>query len=388
LRIRILHVTTDLTIGGAQMMLLKLLAGQTSDFQAAVVSLADQGAIGPRISDLGMPVHTLGLRRSAPNPFRTLALRRMTRDFAPDIIQGWMYHGNLMASLAGYWSKKKVPVLWNIRQTLYDIRAERRMTAAVIRLGARLSEIPAGIIYNSKASAQQHEAFGFQAAKRVLIPNGFDCEKFRPDPGALRQIRAEFGIGPDAVLIGLIARYHPMKDHAGFLRAAGFVARRYPNAYFLLAGTGVTRKEPILADCLAQNALDNRAFLLEERSDIPHLTAALDIACSASAWGEGFSNAIGEAMSCAVPCVVTDIGDSSCIVGDTGLTVAPRSPEAFADAICNLIEAGSVRRRQLGEQARKRIETEFSLRAIVQQYEFLYRSFLTVNTKDQQHGKF
>ncbi|HEY6351167.1 MAG TPA: glycosyltransferase [Candidatus Angelobacter sp.] len=374
---RVMHVITDLTTGGAQMMLLKLLSSQSADSQPAVVSLADEGSLGPQISALGVRVCSLGLRRSAPNPFRALALRGMTRRILPEIIQGWMYHGNMMASLAGFWSKKKVPVLWNIRQTLYDIRSERRMTAAVIRLNARRSQTPAAIIYNSRTSAEQHETFGFQAAKRVLIPNGFDCEIFRPDRDAHKQVRAEFGVSPDAVMVGLIARYHPMKDHVGFLRAASLVVSHNPNVYFLLAGKGVSLREPALEKAVAEHRLRDKVFLLGERSDVPRLTAALDIACSASAWGEGFSNAIGEAMSCGVPCVVTDIGDSAHIVGDSGLTVAPRSPEALAEAIDRLIEIGQDQRQKLGERARRRIESEFSLSAVVRRYEDLYRTLVS-----------
>lgn len=357
-------------------MLLKMLSIQSPDFQSAVVCLAGEGPIGSRIRMLDIPVHNLGLRREAPNPFRALKLRGITRTLAPHIIQGWMYHGNVMASLAGYWSVNKAPVLWNIRQALYDIRAERRMTAGVIRMGARKSASPAVIIYNSETSAQQHEAFGFRAEKRVLIPNGFDSQLFRPNPEARQQICAELGIGNHAVIVGLIARYHPVKDHESFLRAAGLVAREHPNVYFLLAGPGVTREEPVLAKAVADNRLQDRVFLLGERSDIPHVTAALDIACSAS-WAESFSNAIGEAMACGVPCVVTDVGESAHIVGATGLCVAPRDPGALATAIGQLISAGPDCRQERGRAARLRIEDDFSLPAVVRRYEDLYRRQLS-----------
>lgn len=374
--IRIMHVITDLTTGGAQMMLLKMLSGHGPGFQSTVVCLAAEGPIGSRISMLDIPVHNLGLRRGAPNPFRALKLRGITRTFAPHIIQGWMYHGNVMASLAGYWSVNRVPVLWNIRQALYDIRAERRMTATVIRIGARRSDSPTVIIYNSETSAQQHEAFGFRAEKRVLIPNGFDCERFRPNPEARQQVRAELGIGNDGVIVGLIARYHPVKGHDSFLRAARRVARQYRNVHFLLAGTGVTREEPALSKAVADNQLQDRVFLLGERSDIPRVTAALDIACSASC-AESFSNAIGEAMACGVPCVVTDVGESAHIVGNTGACVAPRDPGALATAIGQLIGAGRDCRQERGRAARQRIEDNFSLPVVVRRYEDLYRKQLS-----------
>jgi glycosyltransferase involved in cell wall biosynthesis len=374
-----MHVITGLTTGGAETMLLKLLSAASGNMEHVVVSLGDKGTIGPHIAALGVPVHCLGLKRNAPNPFKALSILRLARRIDPQLIQGWMYHGNLMASMAASGlpktkSREQVPVLWNIRQTVYDLRNERWLTAKLIRLGAHFSARPAAIIYNSQTSAGQHETLGYRAGKRVIIPNGFDGQVLRPDDAARKAVRAELGVADDNILIGLVARYHPMKDHAGFLRAAAMVAQDHPQVRFALAGTGVSAKQPQLAEGLKQNGLQDRVTLLGERSDIPRLNNGFDISCSASAWGEGFSNAIGEAMACGVPCAVTDVGDSAYLVGDTGLVVPPREPQTLADAIVRLIYMGSVGRRQLGAKARKRIETEYSLRAIVQRYENLYRT--------------
>lgn len=358
------------------MMLLKLLAAGSS-WQPAVVSLADEGTIGCRIRALGIPVYKLGMKRAEPNPIKGLTLMQLTRRIRPQLIQGWMYHGSLMASLAGLAAPGSVPVLWNIRQTVYDLARERRGTALAIRTGAILSRHPTAIIYNSHTSAKQHEALGYRHDKRVIIPNGFDCELFRPNGESRRQIRQELGLTDDAVLIGLIARYHPMKDHAGFLRAAARLSRLFPSVRFLLAGPGVDDENIALMTLVREEeALQGYVFLLGERSDTERLNAALDIACSASAWGEGFSNAIGEAMACGVPCVVTDIGDSALLVSNTGIAVPPRDPEALAGAMAELVAAGPDSRRQLGEAARRRIQAEFSLPSIVLRYEELYREHI------------
>jgi len=386
---RIMHVITGLSTGGAETMLLKLLSAASGSMEHAVVSLGDEGTIGPRIAALGVPVHCLGLKRNAPNPFRALSIQSLAQRIDPQLIQGWMYHGNLMASVAALAFRKRVqkntlqekapdvkpPVIWNIRQTIYDLRNERWLTARFIRLGARMSHCPATIIYNSQTSAGQHEALGYRAEKRVIIPNGFDCQALRPDEAARKAVRTELGIADDTVVIGLVARYHPMKDHAGFLRAAGAVARACPQTKFVLAGTGVSSKQSELAAAVRQNGLQDHVILLDERSDIPSLNNAFDIACSASAWGEGFSNSIGEAMACGIPCAVTDVGDSAYLVGKTGLVAPPREPQALANAIMQLIGMGRASRWQLGTKARSRIEIEFSLPAIVRRYEDLYLSF-------------
>ncbi len=362
-------------------MLLKLVSAASGRMEHVVVSLGDEGTIGPRIAALGVPVHCLRLKRNAPNPFQALSILPLARRIAPQLIQGWMYHGNLMASMAAPAVRKndlhrKLPVLWNIRQTVYDLSRERWLTARFIRLGARLSARPAAIIYNSQTSAGQHEALGYSAAKRVIIPNGFDCQLLRPDDAARNAVRAELGIPPETILVGLVARYHPMKDHLGFLKAAAMVVQSHPQTRFVLAGTGVSSNQPELVEAIQQTGLHDHVILLGERSDIPRLNNALDIGCSASAWGEGFSNSIGEAMACGVPCAVTDVGDSAYIVAESGFVAPPRAPQALANAVIRLIDMGSSGRQRLGTKARQRVEVEFSLPAIAQRYENLYLTYL------------
>jgi glycosyltransferase involved in cell wall biosynthesis len=372
---RILHVITGLATGGAEIMLLKLLSANRNSHCQAVVSLKDEGTMGPRIKELGVPVYSLGLRPSPPNPFRVFSIKSIVRQFHPDIIQGWMYHGNLAASFASLTSQHAVAVLWSIHQSLDDLNTQRLLTRGVIRIGSSLSRYADGIVYVSRRSAKQHQAFGYRPKKQVVIPNGFECQVFRPNSSAREQLRAELGVAHDAILVGLIARYHPVKDHAGFLAAARLVGQQYPKARFVLVGSGVDEQEPLFAKVQQDGQLRNRVFLLGERSDVPYLTAALDISCSAS-WGEAFSTTIGEAMACGVPCVVTDVGDSAEMVQESGMVVPPRNPEAMAEAIVRLIEAGTDCRRKLGLAARQRIEKEFSLPAIAGRYEEFYRELI------------
>src|SRR5262249_22735621 len=374
--IRVLHVITALQTGGAEIMLLRLLSAFKERYHHAVVSLKDEGTIGPRIKNLGVPLYTLGLRAHAPNPIRVLSIRSLCRQFRPHIIQGWMYDGNLMASLSTAGSGDHPPVIWGIHSSIYNLATERWRTAASVRLGAVFSRYPARIIYVSRISRTQHESLGYYSQRGEVIPNGIDCEVLLPDENARREVRGELRLQSDSVLIGLVARHHPMKDHSGFVRAAASIAQRYPNVYFVMAGRGVTDDEPSLSRMIATAHLENRAFLLGDRSDIPRLTAALDIACSSSAWGEAFSLAVGEAMACAVPCVVTDVGDNAFLVAETGVSVPPGDPEALAKAIDSLIQAGPAPRRHLGIAARRRIQSHFSLAKTTRQYQHIYEDIL------------
>jgi glycosyltransferase involved in cell wall biosynthesis len=288
-----------------------------------------------------------------------------------------MYHGNLAASALRWLGFGSAPVIWNIRQSLYGFDLEKRGTARAIRASAWLSSQPAAIIYNSKVSADQHEAIGFNAHRRELIPNGFDCVRFRPDPEARLRTRKKLGLAESDVAIGLIARYHPMKDHRTFLSAAALLEKTGQSARYLLAGRGVDRFNTAITDAVHELGLGNRVMLLGERPDIPEIMASLDMGCLTSAWGEGFPNVIGEAMACGIPVVTTDIGDSSWIVADTGRVVAPGDPTALARAWQELIALGSAGRAALGGLARARIVSDFSLERVIAEYSRLYRAVLT-----------
>lgn len=362
---RVLHIITCLDTGGAEASLYKLIKHfDDRDFDHIVCSLSGRGTFGPQIETLGSPVFALSGR-----PLELAwAVPSVVRHVRPDIVQGWMYHGNLAATWSRSLRATHAPVLWNIRQSLYDVRVEKPGTARVIRLGKTLSRLPARIVYNSHVSAEQHEAFGYYAMRRTVIPNGFDTDLFKPDPTARHLIRQEIGVDDSAPLIGLISRYHPMKDHANFLEAARQMKEVRQDAVFVLAGRET-------AQALAGNGsrIDG-VKVLGEREDIPAVMAALDVAVLTSAYGEAFPNVIGEAMACAVPCVATDVGDAKRIIGDTGVVVPSRDARALASAILSLLDRPD--RRYLGDQARQRIISEFSMAATAAAYRDLYREIV------------
>ena len=372
--IKIIHIITGLDAGGAETTLLRLLGKlDRNRFDCEVISLTDTGRLGREIEALEVPVRALGMRGFAPNPFHVLRLARYLRDAEPDVVQTWMYHANLIGGVASILAGNP-PMLWSIRQTNVDLKSIKVRTYFVVRLGAWLSRhIPRAIVCNSEAGRRAHVALGYDASKFVLIPNGFDVDVFRPDDDARRAVRKELQLNPEAVLIGHIARFDPQKDHETFARAAGLVLRDHPEVQFLLCGPGVETGNRRLAGWLAEANVSDNCHLLGMRSEIARLTAALDIAASSS-FGEGFANAIGEAMACGVPCVVTDAGDSAVIVSETGRVVAPRDPSALAAALSQLIDAGSVKRAELGRAARQRVADRYSLPQAVRRHEELYEN--------------
>ena len=336
-------------------------------FESIVVSMTNGGALRPVIEQADVKVRSLSIGRGVPNPMALLRLRRLLRTTRPNILQTWLYHADLLGLLTRGW-RRSPQLAWNLRGSDLDMS---KLSTLVMRVLARLAHLPDVVMVNSQAGRRVHERMGYRPRRWEFIPNGFDLEEFRPDAAARTRLRADLGLSAHSLLIGLIARYDPMKDHANFLRGANILAKTHPDVSFVLVGRDVERENMALSDAITHLGLDRRVHMLGERVDIPALTAALDIATSSS-FGEGFPNAIGEAMACAVPCVVTDVGDSRLIVDDTGRVVPAKNPYALANAWRELIEVGEEGRLSLGTAARHRIKKNYSLSAVIRRYEDLY----------------
>jgi len=372
--VRVVFIISGLTVGGAELMLWKLLSGiDRAQFDPVVISLSEKvdPVLSQRFAAIHVQCHLLRMGSSSGAMASFLALRAILRRVHPDLVQGWMYYGNIAATLAAMLRFHQAAVLWNIRGTL--LREQRRLTTFLAALGGKLSFSPVRIINNSEVSALEHEQrLGYRSSKRVILPNGFDTETFKPSTDAKAAVRESLGLRDDSVLVGLFGRYHPMKDHANLLGAAALLRRTYPELHYVLVGENVDAANAEVTGLIEQHRLTGHVHLLGLRTDVERLCAAVDIAVSSSRYGEGFSNAVGEAMSCAVPCVVTDVGDSAWIVGDTGTVVPPADPRALAKAIADLVEQGPVGRRALGERARQRVIENFALGTVIRMYEALY----------------
>ncbi|MDQ2799111.1 MAG: glycosyltransferase [Armatimonadota bacterium] len=374
---KVLHLITGLGTGGAEMMLYKVLSHMDPEtFQNQVVSMTDCGQIGQRIEALNIPVTALGMSPGVPSPQAILKLVGHIRRTRPDVVQTWMYHSDLLGGLAGRLAGG-VPVLWNIRNSGLEPNLTKQSTLRVAGLCMRLSrKLPTRIVCCSERAARFHADFGYPEEKMVVIPNGFTLDAFQPDPSARPKVRRELGLPEETPLIGKMARFDPTKDHSNFIQAAGLLHKINPNVHFLLCGKGMSEDNSVITDEIEAVGITDNCHLLGLRKDVAALTAALDIATSSSA-GEGFSNAMGEAMACAIPCAVTDVGDSAMLVGDTGRIVPRRDSEALANAWREMLDMSEEDRRRLGALARQRVETHFDIKEIALNYQKLYQETMT-----------
>jgi len=353
-------------------MLYRLLSRMRKDrFENIVFTLKEKGSLSKDFESQNIRVCNVGGMGGVLRISMLIRSLKILREINPDIIQGWLAHGNLIATLASTFLPYRLSTLWNIRYTALPKTETKRSILFIVKLLSILSFLPQKIVFNSKTGANDHIRMGYRRDKSCIIPNGFDTKSFSPSEKNRSCVRSELNISEEAVLVGLIGRFDPLKDHSCFLKAGAKLLDYECETIFLLAGRGVDWQNRHLKQLIEKLGLNGKIFLLGERCDIPRITAALDIAtCSSVA--EGFPNVIGEAMSCGIPCTVTDVGDSAWLIGDSGMVVPPRNHEALCEAWLKMIRMGSEKRRALGEKARKRIEDYFSIQMIVQKYKQLY----------------
>jgi glycosyltransferase involved in cell wall biosynthesis len=382
-KIKIVHVINSFEFGGAEAMLCNLLLRTDRDrFEPSVVALIDDLSVAGPVIDAGIPITVMGMRPGVPSPTGVARLARHLRRVRPTIVQTWMDHSNLIGGLAARLATR-APVVWGVHHSDHVRALTKRTTLITVGACARLSAyLPARIVFCSEHARTLYAHRGFAQAKMEVIPNGFDTRRFRPDLAARAPIRQELRIEESTPLIGLVARYDPFKDHAGFLRAAALLLKTRPDARFLLCGRDVDDDNTALASLVDSLGIASQCHLLGPRRDVPRVMAALDILASSSI-SEAFPLTVGEGMACGVPCVATDVGDSALIIGATGCIVPPRDPQRMADAWNDLLALTPEARRNMGMAARRRVCELFDLDAVTRRYESLYRSLVAGESRQR-----
>ncbi len=384
-RIRLAVVINAIVLAGAERMLARVLARlRPEEFDVRVFTIGLPGPFTEHLEQLGIPNRLYEfVRPKLPNPFHLLTLARDLRRFQPDVVQGWMYLGNLFGGVAAKLARRDLPVAWNIRHSTLDPRIDSRSMRWSAWLGGQLSGcVPDRIVLCAEAARAAHLRVGYVPEKFVVIPNGFDLSELRPDVDARQRIRAELGITDDMPLVGLIGRLHQHKDHRTFVRAARVVAEQFPNAHFVGAGEEQTYSATDLWNWVDEAGLRDRFHWLGVRRDVPAIDASLDVlVCSSTT--EGFPNVVGEAMACGVPCVATDVGECAEVVGDTGRIVPKQDPQQMGEAILELLRQPHAERIALGAAARQRVVERYEIHRTVARYCQLWRELAGVRETTQ-----
>jgi glycosyltransferase involved in cell wall biosynthesis len=370
---KILHIIVDLEIGGAELMLKRLLDAQRkkSDFNNIVVSLTSIGSIGRELQLNGIEVHAMEMKSNLMFPMIVWRLAKLIKHSSIDLVQTWMYHADLIGGLAAKISGS-CPIIWGVRSTKIP-QGIFSITYWLVKICAVLSYwVPNKIVCCAEAAKKEHKSLGYSSKKMVVIPNGYNFSVFDSQVNFRKKARSSIGYSDLDIVIGIIGRFDPLKDFNNFISAASELSLLSLNAKFLMIGRDLEWSNSLLADCIKSKGLEDKFTLLGEKLDIPYYLSAMDIFCMSSV-SEGFPNVVVEAMAMGLPCVVTKAGDADKIVHDKSYVVPVNDSLALSEAMSRMCYLKPKDRQLIGELGSKKVRLEYDINNISIQYENLYK---------------
>ena len=367
-----LHVISGLRRGGAEVALLRLITSpEMQGFGHSVLALHGDRSLQPLFEEQGIETSSIGIEKAAYDPRAMLrSLSSVSELRRHDLVNGLMYHGCLYATLGSMVPGRR-PLVWNIRHSLDNWKAEKPSTRQLIRWLSRLSRWADCIIYDSHRCKDQHTAFGYSAQNAIVIPNGLDTDEFRPDPASRAAWRSSLGLGPEHFLIGHVARPDPIKAHPTAFAAAEILASRHAGVHFLFVGIDETAE--IVRSFRKSSRYNDRFFFLGERADVASIMPALDLLWLTSL-SESHPNVILEAMASGVPCLSTEVGDVREMILDPARVVPVNDAPALAAAALGVAELPASERARLGAEARAHIVAQYGLERMASLYARTYEA--------------
>lgn len=379
---KIFHVIVGLGVGGAELMLERLLLNEDQSVRRhRVVSLRGLGDFSAqmqasRLRAAGITVDTLDLDSPWHIPRALAHLIQLIREERPDVVQTWMYHSDLIGGLAARLAGCS-NIVWNLRTNALPSSAFPRRTQLLQRFCALMAHlIPRKIIAASRAGLESHVAIGYPRHRIVAIGNGFIMPNSEDLSASRLRVRRDWGLSPEDCAIGMVGRFDRQKGQENFIRAAGLVARQYPQARFFIIGRQCDSANSQLMQWVEEAGLSKSIHLLGERRNVSDYLSALDVFCMPSLI-EGFPNALGEAMAAGRACIATSTGGSTELLAEYGLKVPPGNSAALAVAMGRLVELSAAEREIMGQEARQHIIATHGIDRISRQYFDLYDSLLT-----------
>lgn len=371
---KVVHIITGLDDGGAEHTLYKICKYDKNNVHL-VISLKGPGKYFDLFQKIGIRVYCLDLKFYSI--YKLYFLIRLIYLLNPNIVQTWLVHGDFIGGITARFAGIK-NIVWNIRYSNFEKGKTKLRTILIVKLLTKLSFfIPKSIITVSKKAKKIYNEQGYESNKIKLIPNGYDLLSLRPDNSFKVIFRKKLNISQKTPLIGNIARYDPKKDHSNLLNALSLIRSKKIKFFCVLVGTNINENNIKLTSEIKRLNLCNYIKLLDQSDNILEIMNGLDVYVQSSSFGEGFPNVVAEAMACGTPCVVTDVGDASFIVGDTGWVVPPKDSLKLSISIEKaLLELGSKEWNDRFNKTRLRIENNFSLNKMIDSYNKLWTKIL------------
>ena len=367
---KVTHIITSLGDGGAEHTLFKICKYDINN-KHVVISLKGPEKYFLLLKKLGIKVYCLNLKFYSIYKF--FLLIKLLRSLKPDIVQTWLVHADFIGGIAAKLVGIK-NIIWNIRYSNFEIRKSKLTTILIIKLLAKLSFlIPQLIVIVSKKAKKIYEAEGYDKKKLKFIPNGYDLSFLKPRKFQKKIFKKKTKIKKQIPLIGNVARYDPKKDHLNLLNAISLIRANNMNFFCILVGSNIHNNNIRLVSEIKRLKLSKYIKLLGQNDNILQVMNGIDIYVQSSSYGEGFPNVVAESMACGTPCIVTDVGDASFIVGKTGWVVPPNSPNKLAQAIEKaLYEIGTKKWNKRCNKARLRMRHNFDISKMLKSYNKLW----------------
>jgi glycosyltransferase involved in cell wall biosynthesis len=374
MKLRVQHVITSLELGGAQQVLARLVHSTRDSVEQEIITLQppSQGS-HERYAKLGVPIRHAPLKELFRDTrLLTKASRHLER-FVPHVVQGWMYHANIAASLMARGWSDRAALIWNVRHAAEAQARDSLRTRALIRGARYFGGAVDAVVFNAERSRLQHEALGYPAGKSHVIPNGFDLERFQIDAAAGESWRVQNGFGEGEILVGHAARFHPVKNHAGLIRA--FATAAPANCRLVMVGDGVDGRNAELTSLATTLGCAERVVLRGPEKAMNAFYNAMDLVVLPS-FSEALPNVIGEAMCCGTVCVATDVGDAAQLMGPVGWLVEADNQPALQERLAAALALGRKGLAAHAEDCRAQIARSYGLAAMADKYLNLYQELM------------
>lgn len=364
----VIHIISGLKVGGAESMLLRLLKSNPSDVKTSIIALDPHGGMQERFNEIGVELIILNLKKNFFSDF--IKLIKILKQRKPNVVQTWLYHADLFGGIAARLAGIE-KIYWGIRNTKIP-QSFISSTGIVVLINAALSYVvPNKIVCCALSAKKYHQKLLYSKNKMMVIFNGYDVKENSFNEEGRIRLRKCYDIKDDEFVIGIAGRFDILKGFGTFIQAIEKISKKNHNLKIMMMGSGIVSTNPMLINAINKAGLSDKFILLGERADVNLVMSAIDIYCLSSI-AEGFPNVVAEAMLCGKPCVVTNVGDASYIVGETGYSVTPSNSTALANAIQKMILLPLSVRMNRGALARERICKLFDIQHISIQFEKLY----------------
>lgn len=369
--VRVAHVAYAFHRGGLESCIVKLVNRlPPTRFRHDVIALTTLGAMCAEVTRPETGFHAIG-KTSGNDPRAALRFLRLVRRLRPDVLVTYTWSVWLEGVLARLLLRVPVLIQSERGEHYYETPPQRRRRLAVQPILAAWTD---RIVAVSRHLAHGLCASAISVRRIRVIHNGVDTDRFRAgDPGERRAARALFGASEEEFVVGSVGRLVVEKDYPTLVGAAARLHGRVP-LRVVIVGEGPER--PALERAIRERRLEQSFVLLGERSDVPLLLRGLDLFTLASV-SEGMPNTVLEAMASRVPVVATRVGGVPEIItsGRDGILVEPGDASAFARAF-EALYCDREELRRLADAGLARVESAFSIAAMVARYEALFDGLL------------